>query len=193
MEKVIVAFEGEKTAQRFADIIESGYIAKCIICHSADEVKRTVEKREVHVVVSGYKLHGWTAMDLVEDLPDTTMMLVVATQSQLDLCELDDIFPLPAPVSRADLTIAVRMAMQMGRRLERLIRPKRSEEEKGIIDQAKRALMKKYDISEDQAHRMIQKRSMDNGTRMVQMARMLLEELAEEETTDKGVTDAEGS
>ncbi len=180
VEKVIVAFEGEKTAQRFAEIIESSYVAKCIICHSADEVKRTVEKRDVHVVISGYKLHGWTAMDLAEDLPATTMMLVVATQSQLDLCELDDIFPLPAPVSRADLTIAVRMAMQMGRRLERLIRPKRSDEEKQIIDRAKQALMKKYDITEDQAHRMIQKRSMDNGTRMVQMARLMLEELSKQ-------------
>ncbi len=179
MDKVIVAFEGEKTAQRFAEIIESSYIAKCIICHSADEVKRTVEKRDVHVVVSGYKMRGWTAMDLVEDLPDTVMMLVVATQSKLDLCEVDEIFPLPAPVSQADLIIAVRMAMQMGRRLERLSRPKRSDEDKQVIDQTKKALMNLYHITEDQAHRMIQKRSMDNGTRMVQMARMLLEELRE--------------
>lgn len=180
MEKIIVAFEGDKTARRIAEILESSLIAKCIICHSADEVKRTVEKRDVHVVVSGYKLHGWTAMDLVEDLPDAMMMLVVATQSQLDLCETEDIFPLPAPVSRADLTVAVRMAMQMARRLERLTRPKRSHDEKELIDQAKKALMEQYAIPEDQAHRMLQKRSMDSGVRMVQMARMLLEELKEQ-------------
>lgn len=176
MERVIVAFEGEKAAQRFAEIIESSYVAKCIICHSADEVKRTVEKREVHVVVSGYKLHGWTAVDLVEDLPDSVLLLLVATESQLELCELDDIVPLPAPVSRADLTLAVKMALVMGRRLDRLLRPKRSEEEKHLIDLAKKGLMERHQITEEEAHRLLQKRSMDNGTRMAQTARLLLEE-----------------
>jgi response regulator NasT len=176
MERVIVAFEGEKAAQRFAEIIESSYVAKCIICHSADEVKRTVEKREVHVVVSGYKLHGWTAVDLAEDLPDSVLLLLVATESQLELCELDEIVPLPAPVSRADLTLAVKMALVMGRRLDRLLRPKRSDEEKRLVEQAKQGLMERHHISEEEAHRLLQKRSMDNGTRMAQSARLLLEE-----------------
>jgi response regulator NasT len=64
----------------------------------------------------------------------------------------------------------------MGRRLERLLRPKRSEEEKHLIDMAKKGLMERHHISEEEAHRLLQKRSMDNGTRMAQSARLLLEE-----------------
>ena len=176
VEKVIVAFEGEKTARKFAEILE-GNVASCIICHNADEVKRMVSKRELRVVVCGYKLHNLTAEELMEDLPPTTIMLVIAVQSQLDLCENEDIFHLPAPVSRSDLMASVRLALQMSHRLERMVRPRRNEEEKQIIEQAKAVLMDRHGMTEDQAHRFIQKRSMDNGTKMVQTARLILDDL----------------
>lgn len=176
VEKVIVAFEGEKTARKFAEILE-GSVAGCIICHNADEVKRLVSKRELRVVICGYKLHNLTAEELMEDLPSTTIMLVIAAQSQLDLCENDDIFHLPAPVSRSDLMASVRLALQMSHRLERMVRPRRNEEEKQIIEQAKAVLMDRHGMTEGQAHRFIQKRSMDNGTKMVQTARVILDDL----------------
>ncbi len=176
MDKVIVAFEGEKTAQKFADIIE-GELAACIICHAPDQVKRAVQKWELGVVVCGYKLRSLTAAELYEDLPPSTVMLVVATQSQLDLCDSEGIFRLPAPVSRADLLASVRMALQMHHRLERMARPRRNEEEKKLINQAKAVLMERHGMTEDQAHRFMQKRSMDNGTKMTQTARLILDDL----------------
>ncbi|MCD8145608.1 MAG: ANTAR domain-containing protein [Oscillospiraceae bacterium] len=175
MEKVIVAFEGEKTARKFAEILE-GNVASCIVCHTPDEVKRVVAKRDLSVVVCGYKLRSQTAVELMENLPSTTIMLVIATQNQLDLCDSEDIFRLPAPVSRGDLLASVRMALQMSHRLERMARPQRNEEEKQIIEQAKALLMDRHDMTEDQAHRFIQKRSMDNGTKMVQTARLILDD-----------------
>lgn len=177
VEKVIVAFEGEKTAARFAEILE-GNVASCVICHNADEVKRMVSKREIRVIVCGYKLHNMTAEELMEDLPATTIMLMIATQSQLDLCENDDIFHLTAPVSRSDLLASVQLALQMSHRLERMVRPRRNEEENKIIEQAKAVLMERHGMTEEQAHRFIQKRSMDNGTKMVQTARLILEDLS---------------
>lgn len=176
VDKVIVAFEGEKTALKFADILEQE-AASCIICHSPDEVKRIVAKRDLGVVVCGYKLRNQTAEELMDDLPPTTIMLVIAAQGQLDLCENEDIFRLPAPVSRGDLLASVRMALQMSHRLERMVRPRRNEEEKQIVEQAKAILMERHGMTEDQAHRFIQKRSMDNGTKMVQTAQVILNDL----------------
>ncbi len=176
MDKVIVAFEGEKTARRFAEIIECD-VADCIICHTADEVKRMVAKRELGVVVTGFKLRHQTAVDLMEDLPSTVVMLVIAPQAQLDLIDNEDVFCLSAPVSRADLLASVRMAMQMSHRLERLARPRRNEVEKQLVDRAKALLMDRHGMTEDQAHRFIQKRSMDSGSRMVQTAKLILDEL----------------
>ena len=89
----------------------------------------------------------------------------------------EDIFRLPAPVSKGDLCASVRMVLQMNHRLERMIRPRRNEEEQAVIEEAKRLLMERNGMTEEQAHRFIQKKSMDSGSRMVQTARLVLGDL----------------
>jgi response regulator NasT len=50
----------------------------------------------------------------------------------------------------------------------------RSDKEREILDQAKGVLMERNSMTEEEAHRYIQKRSMDNGTGMVETAQMIL-------------------
>ena len=141
METVIVAFENSKTAWRVKEILEGGGVASCVVCRSADQVRRTLHKLHVPAVVCGYKLGDQTAELLFDDLPLSCAMLVLASQSMLELMQNDDIFRLPTPVSRGDLAASVRMLLQIGRRLERYVRPRRSREEQSLIDQAKRLLI----------------------------------------------------
>ena len=61
------------------------------------------------------------------------------------------------------------------RRKKRRNLPKeRSDEERQILVEAKAVLMSRNGLSEDEAHRYIQKRSMDNGTGLVETAEMIL-------------------
>ena len=54
-------------------------------------------------------------------------------------------------------------------------RPKvRSEEDQKVIQKAKGLLMERNGFSEEEAHRYIQKRSMDNGTELVEVSQMIL-------------------
>ena len=52
---------------------------------------------------------------------------------------------------------------------------KRSSADQGVINQAKSLLMEKNGLTEEEAHRYLQKRSMDNGTNMVETAYMVLQ------------------
>ena len=70
---------------------------------------------------------------------------------------------------------SVRMLLQIGRRLERYVRPRRSREEQSLIDQAKRLLMDRNDMTEEHAHRYLQKKSMDSGAKLVQTAQLVLD------------------
>ena len=88
----------------------------------------------------------------------------------------DDIFKLAAPVSKGDLCASVNMVLQVGHRLEKALRPKRNEEENEAVSKAKRHLMERDGLSEEEAHRYIQKKSMDSGARMVQTAIQVLED-----------------
>lgn len=60
-------------------------------------------------------------------------------------------------------------------RKKRRTEPKvRSEEEKRMLQDAKELLMVRNNMSEEEAHRYIQKRSMDNGTGLIETAQMIL-------------------
>ena len=63
---------------------------------------------------------------------------------------------------------------QRRRRKQRQLPKRRSEKEKGILKEAKGVLMERNHMTEEEAHRYIQKCSMDSGTDMVETAQMVL-------------------
>lgn len=174
-EQIIVAFENPKSGERVREVIESSGVADCILCHSAAEVKRAVGKGRAATVVCGFKLPDQSAEALFLDLPPSCAMLMIAVQSLLDLCQNEDIFQLASPAGRGDLIASVRMLIQIGHRLERFIRPQRSEEERELIVRAKAILMDRHGMTEAQAHRFLQKKSMDSGAKLVQTAKLVVD------------------
>lgn len=68
------------------------------------------------------------------------------------------------------------MAGELSRRNKRnKKRPReRSKEEEELLSSAKALLMERNQMTEEQAHRYIQKRSMDNGTGLLETAQMIL-------------------
>lgn len=173
VEKIVVAFENEATCRRMSEMIESSGAAGCICVHSCGEVRRIINQTHCNIVVCGYKLADGSGEALFEDLPPTCSMLMVATQPQLDMVS-EDIFRLPAPISRTSLVASVQMLFQMNRRLNKFVKPQRSGAEKQLVEDAKRLLMDRNGMTEEQAHRFMQKRSMDAGLKMVQTAEMIL-------------------
>lgn len=176
MDQVVLAFEGNRTNERVKDMIDMAGLAECTICRSAGEVKRLTYQQQVSAVICGYKLRDETAQELLADLPRSCSLLVIATQNMLDMIDDEDIFKLAAPVSKGDLLASVRMLLQLGRRIERYARPQRPQEERGIIERAKGVLIDRHNMTETEAHHFLQKRSMDTGVKMVQMAQMILDE-----------------
>ena len=172
---MIVALETPKSAGPIKETRETSGTASCTLCKPADQVRRTVNKPHITAVICGFKLADQSAEALAGDLPSSCAVLVLASQNLLDLLQNDDLFQLPAPVSKGDLTASVRMLLQMGRRLARALRPRRSPEELEVIQQAKALLMDRNGMTEEQAHRFLQKSSMDNGTKLLQTAQMVLD------------------
>ena len=89
----------------------------------------------------------------------------------------EDVVCLPMPLKVHDLVSTLEMMAQTQARRRRKQRqqPKqRSSEEKGLIDQAKRLLMERNGMTEEEAHRYIQKCSMDSGTNLIETAQMVI-------------------
>ena len=176
MQKVIVAFEHESTAASICEALESGGVAECVSCRSAAEVRRLVNKQGISVIVCGFKFPDGSGEDLYYDLPQHCVMLMIAAQNRLEMCEAEGIFRLPAPVSRGDLLASVRMLLQFARRrVSRYpVHVHRSEEDKQLVEQAKAVLMDRHGMTEEEAHRFLQKESMDHGAKLAETARIVL-------------------
>lgn len=176
METVVVAFAGEQNGRRVKEILESAGAASCLLCRSADQVRRLVSQQRITTVVCGYKFPDGTAEELAEDLYDTCNVLVVASQGLLDLIQNEALFRLPAPATRRELVVSVQMLLRMGERLGRLRPPRRSAGEQALIDRAKERLMARHALSEEEAYRMLRRRSMDGRLGLADTARQVLEE-----------------
>lgn len=173
MRQVIVAFERPSNCDRLREILESTGEFSCLVCRSAAQVKCAAGKQRLDLVVCGFKLTDESCETLYFDLPQRCAMLMVAPQAQLELCAAPGIFKLPAPVGRGSLLASVRMLAQLAQTSQAPAR--RSQEEKELVARAKTLLMEQDGMTEAEAHRWLQKRSMDHGARLADTARQVLE------------------
>ena len=177
METVIVAFENAAMGQRFSELLENSGTARCLTCHSGDQVRRHLSKQQIYCVVCSPHLTDGPAEWLYEDLPPPCSLLLVGPKHMLDACSSRDVYKLTTPIRKEEALCTVNLLLQFGRRTERLLRPRRSPGEREMVEKAKRLLMDRRNISEDEAHRLLQKRSMDAGCRLIQTARQVVAEL----------------
>ncbi|MBD5118767.1 MAG: ANTAR domain-containing protein [Clostridiales bacterium] len=184
MRQVIVAFERQSNCDRLREIVEKSGEFSCVVCRTADQVRRAVRKLRLDIVVCGFKLGEESCESLFYDLPQRCSMLMVAPQAQLDLCETEGIFKLQAPVRRSELMASVRLLAQVARSASSQVArgassqghspARRSQEERELVERAKAVLMSRHGMTEEQAHRFLQKQSMDNGARLTDTAKLVL-------------------
>ena len=150
------------------------------VCRTGAEVIRLVRYMGGGVVVCGVKLSDTTADRLYEDLDGQVYVLAVGKPEQLDMCDNPRVFRLPLPVNRYDLSASVRMLEQLEEMSRRDVRPPQDELE--TIRRAKLWLMEHEGLSEEEAHRRLQRQSMTARRRMAEVAASILERARRTET-----------
>ena len=168
MNHLIVAFYPEHVSQRICEMLSASSLPVRTVCSSGAEVIRAVNYMGGGAVVCGMKLPDMTADELADSLEEQASILVVAKPEQLEYCENPHLFRLPLPVNRYDLSASVRMLIQAEEMKRAVPKPSRSDQE--TIAQAKRLLQATCAISEEEAHRFLQKKSMAAHRKMADVA-----------------------
>ena len=182
MDHVIVAYADERAAQKIRSVLVSNGILVSGVCTTGAQILEAASRfSDGGVVVTGLRLPDMNAMQLTEDLPDGYEILLLLTQTQVALNQILGVSCLSLPLNRADLVDTVRMMLATGggrrgkQRKEGDLRPRRTAEQEALIQEAKELLMVRNHFTEAQAHRYIQKKSMDTGKKMEETARLILE------------------
>jgi len=174
---IIIAFPKIEDAIGIKNaLVRNGYEVNAT-CTTGAQVVGTANELDGGVVICGYRFSDMHYSELNNYLPKGFEMLLIASATKLEDCTDNNIVCLSMPIKLQDLLNTLQMMTYnyTKRRKRDRDKPKpRSEAEKAIIDKAKLVLMERNNMTEEEAHRYIQKNSMDSGTNMVEMAEMIL-------------------
>lgn len=175
---IIVVFPQMKDGQGIKNLlVRNGYRVGAV-CTSGAQAKSYMDNIDYGIVVCGYKFSDMMYLELFNELDTTFEMLLVASRIKLEEGIPDGIVCVEMPLKSYDLLNTLEMMMQALERIRKKGRQKPKERnvaQKAIIEEAKKLLMKTRDMTEEEAHRFIQKNSMDSGTNMVETAQMVLQ------------------
>ena len=174
MNRIIVAFANDKNRSRISEVLEASGYAPKKICRTGKEAIRAARSLGGGIIICGCRLPDMTADDLSYDISGIASVLAVGQPTMLEMCENESIYKLSVPLRKDKLLSAINFLLESGENKNEQRTDERTEDEKEIIRQAKSILMEKRLMTEPEAHRFIQKKSMDAGFKMVSTARLII-------------------
>ncbi len=177
MINIIVALPKIEDAKGIRGVLVKNGFQVTAVCSTGAQCLNHLRDLSDGIVICAYKMTDMIYTELHDCLPPGFDMLLVASRTVLNEYRSDDIMGLAMPLKVHDLINTVDMMSQtiMRRRRRTKTQPKeRSVEEAAYIKEAKALLMSRNHMTEGEAHRYIQKCSMDSGTNMAETAQMVL-------------------
>ncbi|MCD8122201.1 MAG: ANTAR domain-containing protein [Clostridiales bacterium] len=177
MANVIVAFSRQEDARNIKNILVRSGFQVFAVCTSGAQTLSQAEDLSSGIIVCGYRLTDMLFAELSECMPTGFDMLMVSSPRKWTAGTPENVVFLPMPLKVHDLVATLDMmaqAQDRRRRKQRQQPKKRNEEEQQLINRAKGLLMERNGMTEEEAHRYIQKCSMDSGTNLIETAQMVI-------------------
>jgi len=168
---IIVAFSKPQDGRNIRNILVKHGIQVTASCTSGAQVLASTDDLRSGIVVSGYRFGDMTCRQLADQLPPGFDLLLIASPSRWSGEAMGRIVCLPAPFKMGDLVSTVRMIEQSQTEKRR---QKRREEDQKAIDTAKAILMERNRMTEPEAHKYLQKCSMDSQVSLIEAAQMVI-------------------
>ncbi|SHK31992.1 ANTAR domain-containing response regulator [Hespellia stercorisuis] len=177
MSNIIVVFPKKENATNIRNLLVRGGLEVNGVCTTGAQAINFADTMHEGIVVCGYKMTDMMYSELREYLPASFEMLLIASRDKWGNGLVDGVVGLPMPIKVYDLMNTMEMMLQTAyvrRKKRREALKNRNPEQKAIIDKAKTLLMERNNMTEEDAHKYLQKSSMDSGTNMVETAQMVL-------------------
>lgn len=177
MTNIIVVFSKNEEAKGIKNLLVRSGFSVTAVCTTGSQALEYIDGLNDGIIICGYKLPDMMYTELYDYMPKGFEMLLMATAHAICEGVYENLVTLTMPLKVHDLINTVDMmvqSMERAKKKRRLKPKKRNEEEATLILEAKKVLMERNNMSEEDAHRYIQKCSMDSGTNMVETAQMVL-------------------
>lgn len=177
MTNIIVAFSRWENAVNIRNILTRSGVKVSAVCLTGAKVLQHTEIWSRGIIICGMRLQDMPYAELRGLLPRGFEILLIAPSDRWIDSLPEGVVGLPSPLKAYDLLNTLEMIDQVqesrGRKRRETVR-RRSSGERQVIEQAKALLMERNGMSEEEAHRYLQKTSMESGRSMVETAQMVL-------------------
>ena len=171
MARIVIVGASEAGRTQLNRLLTSSGYGVFRLCASGGELRRVLNTCEDGIVILAGTVSDCLPDDLIGDFGDCFQFLMIARPEVLTACEEPRLFKLNYPCAGSAVIGAVEMLSQL--HTQQL--PKRSGEDKALVERAKALLMRACDITEPEAHRRMQQHAMSHGIKMTDYANQLLQ------------------
>lgn len=177
MSSIIVVFPKMEDAKSIRNLLMRYGFTVTAVCSTGAQALNAVDGLTNGIVICGYRFPDMMYHQLKENLPPKFEMLLLGSQRVISQCTGSGILCVSMPLKAQDLIDTINMIERniLRRKKKEREKPKiRDAKEQATILEAKRLLMERNHMTEEEAHRYIQKTSMNNSTNMVETAEMVI-------------------
>lgn len=175
---VIILFPKIEGGNNIKKILQQrGYTVQAV-CTTGAQALLQINRLEGGIIVCGSRFVDMVYEELLEYLPKEFEMLLVAPAAICDERENSQLNCVKTPLKVQELLDGlekITQILRLRKKQERRKPKRRSDEERILIEHAKGILMQQKNYSEEEAHRYIQKSSMENGTGLIETAQMIIQ------------------
>ena len=165
MTSIIVVLPKLDDSKTIKNLLVRNGFQVAAVCGSGSQAISVADNLDDGIVICGYKLVDMMYSELHDYLPPGFEMLLMASSHLLAECVGSDIMSLSMPLKLHDLLNTVEL---MTNSIEYKRKKRKSQ------PRTKALLMSRNNMTEEEAHRYIQKCSMDSSTNLVETAQMVL-------------------
>ncbi len=174
---IIIVFPKLEDGQKIARLLARNGLQVVAVCTNGSQALEHADDLGRGLVICGFRFADMLYTELLENLPSDFELILMASREVLEHKESDNAICVSMPLKVHELLETVRMvqnSLQEKRKKVRRQPAKRDPAEQELIDRAKKLLMVRNHMSEEEAHRYLQKRSMDSGNQMTETAEMII-------------------
>jgi len=171
MESALIVSYTDKSTAFFTEILNAAAITQITALKSVGEARRLLLERDFDLVIVNAPLRDETGETLSRHIASKgiSQVILVVKSEHFDavsaICENDGVLTVAKPTNKAFFWSALTLAKSAGSRMKRMqaenTKLKQKIEDIRIIDRAKCILISYMNMSEQEAHRYIEKQAMD--------------------------------
>ena len=184
MESAMIVSDRGKSTALFMEMLNAAFVNQITVSQSGGEARRHLLERDFSLVIINAPLQDESGENLSRHIASksASQVILLVKNEYFDavsaLCEGDGVLTISKPVNKTVFWAALSLAKSAGSRIRRIqaenVQLRRKIEDIRIVDRAKWILISYMNLSEQEAHRYMEKQAMDMRTTKRAIAEGLL-------------------